>query len=123
MRRNRRLDLFHEPKHLTEPSNGVWIIGSSGHARSVIDVMEAQGRFAIVGLVVDYGSLGEPVLAYRISGRTDSILPLVDSSSTPRFGVAIGDNWAPAQIVMGVRGLIPVHRQVIRSRGVGEGCM
>jgi sugar O-acyltransferase (sialic acid O-acetyltransferase NeuD family) len=46
----------------------ILLIGAGGHARSCIDVIEQQGRFAIHGLVGTAGEVGRDVLGYPVLG-------------------------------------------------------
>lgn len=51
------------------------LLGAGGHCRSCIDVIEAEGRFSIAGIVDRIGSDdSEPILDYPIIG-TDENLP------------------------------------------------
>lgn len=52
----------------------ILLIGGGGHCRSVIDVIESSGLFAIAGIVDKKEKVGESVLGYPIIG-TDSDLP------------------------------------------------
>lgn len=46
----------------------LYIIGSSGHAKVVIDAVEEQGQFKIVGLIDDFKPQGEDVFGYPVLG-------------------------------------------------------
>lgn len=50
------------------------LIGGGGHCKSVIDVIECQGKFQIIGIVDKPEYLGERVLNYPVIGN-DSELP------------------------------------------------
>lgn len=47
---------------------GILLIGAGGHARACIDVIEAEGRFAVVGLVGQMHEVGGDVLGYPVLG-------------------------------------------------------
>ena len=49
------------------------IIGSGGHAKSCIDIIHAQNKYKIIGLVDDKKEKGSKILNYRILGN-DKIL-------------------------------------------------
>ncbi|HLA73891.1 MAG TPA: NeuD/PglB/VioB family sugar acetyltransferase [Steroidobacteraceae bacterium] len=52
----------------------ILLIGAGGHALACIDVVEADGRFEIAGLVGSAAQVGESVLGHRVLG-TDADLP------------------------------------------------
>jgi sugar O-acyltransferase (sialic acid O-acetyltransferase NeuD family) len=52
------------------------LIGGGGHCKSVIDVIEREGRFKIAGIVDKPELLGSNVLGYSIIGN-DSDLPIL----------------------------------------------
>mgnify|MGYP001315646295 CR=1 FL=1 len=45
------------------------IIGSSGHAKVIIDIIEQEGKFKIIGLIDTFKGIGESVLGYKIIGE------------------------------------------------------
>ena len=45
------------------------LIGGGGHCKSVIDVIEQEGRFKIVGIVDKPELLGSNVLGYSVIGN------------------------------------------------------
>jgi len=52
----------------------ILLIGAGGHARSCIDVIEQEGRFAVAGLVGLQQEVGHRVLGYLVLG-SDELLP------------------------------------------------
>jgi len=50
------------------------VLGAGGHAASCIDVIEAEGRFTIAGLVGSAAESGKQLLGYAVLG-TDADLP------------------------------------------------
>ena len=68
----------------------VVLVGSGGHAKVVIDILEAQERFKLIGCV-DPGKAGSTVLGYPILGDDSILLELYKKGVRKAF-VAIGDN-------------------------------
>ena len=108
------------------------IIGSSGHAKSVIDVVEKIGTHRIVGLIDPVRLAGETVIGYPILGNEDRLPSLVAAESVTDCVVAIGDNFTRAAVADRVRALVPALRfalavhpsaQVGRDVTLGEGCV
>lgn len=48
------------------------LIGGGGHAKSVIDVLEMQGKFNIIG-IIDSQNVGKMVLNHKIIGTDDDL--------------------------------------------------
>lgn len=49
------------------------LIGGGGHCRSLIDVIEAEGQFEIVGIIDIPEKIGEIVLGYTIIGSNEDL--------------------------------------------------
>lgn len=65
------------------------IIGSGGHASSVIDAVEEGSDYEIIGLIDDFKEIGDRVGNYEVLGKIEDIVNIEDF----RFlFVAIGDN-------------------------------
>ena len=56
----------------------ILLIGGGGHCRSVIDVIELEGKFAITGIIDKKELIGESVLGYKIIGCDDDLTKFVD---------------------------------------------
>ena len=52
------------------------LIGGGGHCKSVIDVIEQEGKFKIIGIVDKPEFLGNKVLGYSIIGSDDNLKEL-----------------------------------------------
>jgi len=76
----------------------ILIIGSSGHAKVVIDIVEQVGRYRIAGLLDDYRSIGEETLGYSVIGKRTDLVDRVREHSIRGTLIAIGDNDARSKI-------------------------
>ncbi len=54
--------------------NEIILVGGGGHCKSVIDVIELEGRFKIFGIIDKSSSIGSSILGYPVIGN-DSDLP------------------------------------------------
>jgi sugar O-acyltransferase (sialic acid O-acetyltransferase NeuD family) len=73
------------------------VVGASGHAKVVIDIVEKEGRYRITHLLDDNPALnGTLFFGYRVTGATRSILAA--TGERPLALVAIGDNSARTRI-------------------------
>lgn len=108
----------------------VLIIGSSGHARVIIDIFERAGAFQIVGLIDDYRPVGALTLGYAVLGGLSDVSAILADNPGCDVFVAIGDNAARKAVVHGLRRTVSaphfasaIHPNSIVSRSVhiGEG--
>ncbi|MFD0961400.1 acetyltransferase [Paenibacillus chungangensis] len=104
------------------------IFGAGGHAKAVIDTIEQQGRYRIIGLLDANQPTGKRVYGYEILGD-DSWL-FVHEHSVHGAVIAIGDNWTRAAIATRLEADVPqlafptiVHpaAHVARGASVGAG--
>lgn len=68
------------------------IIGSSGHAKVIIDIVEKQGKFDIIGLIDSYRPIGEETLGYKVKGDETVLLKYDSAFKNLHLFIAIGDN-------------------------------
>ena len=66
------------------------VIGSSGHAKVIIDAINKGGHYEVIGLIDDYRPIGECTLGIPIIGRVSDIASLNDINCN--YVIAIGDN-------------------------------
>ncbi len=64
------------------------LIGGGGHCKSVIDVIELEKRFNIVGIVDQNEMFGKEILGYKIIGNDDNIDELIKTCNN--FHITIG---------------------------------
>lgn len=88
-------------------SNKVIIIGSSGHAKVVIDTFEKSESHTILGLIDDYRRVGEITLGYPVLGRLDDLTDLVSKHGDCELFIAIGDNWVRKQVYTRIVAVLP----------------
>lgn len=69
------------------------LIGGGGHCRAAIDVIEAEGRFKIAGILDRKEKIGTKVLGYEIIG-TDSDLPGI-TRKYKNFLITVGQIESP----------------------------
>ncbi len=69
------------------------LVGGGGHCKSVIDVIEQENKFSIVGIVDIKEKIGESILGYKIIG-CDNDLPEL-SKKYKNFIVTVGQIKSP----------------------------
>jgi sugar O-acyltransferase (sialic acid O-acetyltransferase NeuD family) len=83
------------------------IIGSSGHAKVVAEIVEREGKASIVGLVDSFRPAGQEAFGYRILGDEQALGELAASHTAQAAIIAIGDNWQRARMARRVAQIAP----------------
>ena len=108
----------------------VLIVGSSGHARVIVDIIERAGLHEIVGLLDDSKSKDAIEIGYPILGGVGDLPDLVRRHNPEGYFIAVGDNWNRGLIAARVQSLAPalsavtaIHpgAEIARSAAVREG--
>jgi sugar O-acyltransferase (sialic acid O-acetyltransferase NeuD family) len=112
----------------TSDMKKVILVGSSGHARVIADIIEKGGQFEIAGLVDTYVPIGSSAFGYTVLGTESDIPPLSSKLELAGGIVAIGDNWIRTQLVARIRALAPefefvsaIHPSAVIARDVTIG--
>lgn len=83
------------------------VLGASGHAKVVLDILSRQGLYDVVGLLDSYKLVGSECAGYRVMGRPSDLPALLAQHSSLGVVVAIGDNWSRATVAREIRQLCP----------------
>ncbi|UKM63944.1 acetyltransferase [Flavobacteriaceae bacterium GSB9] len=85
----------------------VVIIGASGHAKVVIDIVERLNQYSIVGLIDSFKPIDSSIYNYRVLGNENDI-PRLSKSHNFKLGIiAIGDNWTRKLIYEKIKKISP----------------
>lgn len=104
------------------------VIGSSGHASAVLDVVELQGDYEVIGLLDSFEAAGVTKHGYHVLGAAEAVAEIAESLACRFVFVAIGDNWARWQISKKVSSVLPnaefpavIHPSVVVSKSARVG--
>jgi sugar O-acyltransferase (sialic acid O-acetyltransferase NeuD family) len=87
--------------------NNVLIVGASGHAKVIIDILEKEDKYQIIGLVDDFRKIGDETLGYKAIGKIDDLPALITKNPNCKIFIAIGDNWLRKEIRNKIVEIIP----------------
>jgi len=106
----------------------VAIIGSSGHARVVIDIIREEGKYSIAGLIDSSKTVGQKALGLPVLGRETDLPLLMNKYGFHRVIIAVGDNFVRSEIARRLslisselRFISAVHPRAIVSQDVSIG--
>lgn len=85
----------------------ILIVGSAGHAKVVIDIVQQQARYAVAGLLDRFRAVGEMTAGIPVVGGEEDLPALVESLGIRGLIVAIGDNHVRATVAARVSELCP----------------
>lgn len=106
------------------------IFGASGHAKVIIDIIESQKKYNIVGIIDDFKSSRETLLGYSILGKTKDLEEITRAHGTSKGIIAIGDNWVRNNIYHKIISILPefefatlIHKNAVISKHseIGQG--
>ena len=83
------------------------LVGSSGHAKVIIDIVEKQGIYKISGLIDAFRAVGEETLGYRVIGAEVDLPNLIAKHNLEGCIIAIGDNNVRAKVAAKVVDVCP----------------
>lgn len=69
------------------------VIGSSGHAKVVIDCIERENKYEIIGLIDRFKEVGSSSFGYKIIGKEEDLQNLIKINKIEGGIIAIGDNY------------------------------
>lgn len=72
--------------------DNILIVGSSGHAKVVIDAVENEGKYRISGLLDRFRPVGDTTIGYTVLGGEEDVPRLALKFNICGIIVAIGDN-------------------------------
>ncbi|NOH84541.1 hypothetical protein F0249_12020 [Vibrio sp. 03-59-1] len=110
----------------------VYIIGSAGHAKVIIDAIEEQDKYTIAGLIDDYREDGETTLGYSIVGGMQWLLEKAKQAPNESLYafIAVGANYARKMLseklaeYKNIQCITVIHpmASVSKHAVIGEGC-
>lgn len=104
------------------------IIGASGHGGAILDCIEKEGKYNIVGFIDSFKKKETTYNGVKILGSEYDLPYLMDKYNLFGGIVAIGDNWNRQQLVRNINKFSPtfkfittIHPSVIIGRNVSIG--
>ncbi len=83
------------------------VAAQSGHAKVVIDIIEKQGRYKIVGLTDKDDKSGKEFSGYKVLGKDEDLPQLAKKYSVTGFIVGVGDNFKRHQVTEKIKNITP----------------
>lgn len=106
------------------------IFGASGHAKVVIDIIEKEDKYTIVGFIDSFKPINYTILNYKILGTEKELPSLMKQFGFKAGIIAIGDNWIRRQMHDKIIAVVPKfkfvsaihpHASIGRNVKIGKG--
>jgi sugar O-acyltransferase (sialic acid O-acetyltransferase NeuD family) len=106
----------------------VVIIGGGNQAHYTIDIIEKEGLYNIVGIIDSICEIGSERFGYKILGRQENIVEIINQYQIQGGLITIGDNWIRHIVSKQILELVPnfkfvnaIHPSVIIGNNVKLG--
>ena len=83
------------------------IIGASGHGGMILDCIEKEGRFRVMGFLDSFKTKGTKLNGYEVLGSEKDLPLLIDKFNLYGVALAIGNNWTRKRVAEKIRSVAP----------------
>lgn len=106
------------------------LIGGGNQAHYTIDIINKEEKYNIIGIIDSIHDIGSDRFGYKILGRQEDIVQLVNKYNIEGGVISIGDNWVRYHVFEQIKKQIPdfnfvnaIHPSVVIGDNVelGEG--
>ena len=110
--------------------DNIIIIGASGHAKVIVDIIQEEGKYHIIGLLDQNIPVNERVLGYQVLGKEEDLPNLIKKHALKGIFLAIGDNFIRSKAATRIRETYPelpfiraIHpnTSIAKDVSIGEG--
>jgi sugar O-acyltransferase (sialic acid O-acetyltransferase NeuD family) len=88
------------------------LIGGGNQAHYTIDIINKEKKYNIVGIIDSIHDIGSDRFGYKILGRQEDIVRLVDQYDIEGGVISIGDNWVRYYVFEQIKKQLPNFRFV-----------
>ena len=85
----------------------VVIFGSSGHAKVIVDIIENNPEYELVGFIDKYKNIKDTILNYQVIGDEQSLPQLMMDYGFNKGVIGIGDNFTRSKVVKDIMKSVP----------------
>lgn len=85
----------------------VLIFGASGHGSVVLDCIEQEGIYNVMGFIDSFKKIGTLLNGYQVLGSEKVLPEIIDKFNIYGIIIAIGDNWRRKLLVDKIREIAP----------------
>jgi sugar O-acyltransferase (sialic acid O-acetyltransferase NeuD family) len=104
------------------------LIGGGNQAHYTIDIIQREGKYNIIGIIDSVHEIGCDRFGYKILGRQDDILDIMERYQIVGGIISIGDNWIRYKVAKQIKSIAPdfkfvnaIHPSVVIGNNVKIG--
>jgi sugar O-acyltransferase (sialic acid O-acetyltransferase NeuD family) len=110
--------------------DNILILGAGGHAKVIVDIVELEGKYNLIGIIDQNLAEKKPLLGYPLLGKEEDLPKLIKEYAIKGIIIAIGDNFIRSKAAARLKENYPelsfpyaIHPKTIIARDVkiGEG--
>lgn len=87
--------------------SNIVIVGASGHAKVIIDIVQKQGKYNLVGLLDRVVDVGTKTMGYPVLGKEADLPALITEHDLSGVIIAIGDNFIRSKVAAQLKEMAP----------------
>jgi sugar O-acyltransferase (sialic acid O-acetyltransferase NeuD family) len=104
------------------------LIGGGNQSHYTIDIIEKEGKYNIIGIIDSVHNIGDDRFGYKIIGRQENLIELIEEYNIEVGIISIGDNWSRYHVYNKIIEQVPnfefvnaIHPSVIIGNNVKLG--
>lgn len=83
------------------------IVGSSGHAKVVVDAVEKHNKYSVAGFIDSYRTVGSTTLGIPVLGSEEDLPNIIEKYGIRYVFIAIGDNAVRYKVFNKIKQIVP----------------
>ena len=108
----------------------ILILGAGGHAKVIVDIVDLEGKYNLVGIIDQNLAEKKPLLGYPLLGKEEDLPKLIKEHAIKGIIIAIGDNFIRSKAATRIKENYPklsfpsfIHPKtaIAKDTKVGEG--
>jgi sugar O-acyltransferase (sialic acid O-acetyltransferase NeuD family) len=106
----------------------ILLFGGGNQVHYTIDIIEKENKYEIVGIIDSVHPIGTDRYGYKVLGRQDNLINIVDEHKIDAGLITIGDNWSRSIVYNAIIKQMPsfefvnaIHPSVIIGKNVEMG--
>jgi sugar O-acyltransferase (sialic acid O-acetyltransferase NeuD family) len=106
----------------------ILLFGGGNQVHYTIDIIEKENKYQIAGIIDSVHQIGTDRYGYKVLGRQENIINIVEEHKIKAGLITIGDNWSRFKVYLSIIEQIPsfefinaIHPSVVIGKGVELG--
>ena len=113
---------------MEETKKRILLFGGGNQVHYTIDIIEKENKYEIIGIIDSVHPIGTERYGYRVIGRQDNLIPIINQYRIDAGLITIGDNWSRFKVYNSIIEQVPsfefinaIHPSVIIGKNVELG--